>query len=169
MLQDLFQVTNHMVLFPGPQIIVGVMKLPHVKGSDLRAHLFFQNWLMRIHCLYCCWSSPCHFTSPWEQRPKTLVETWLYNLPECPCPALSLQTHQVLGPHYDLWHWGVFVYLSWIESGMFLSFFRIQDLFCLSSLLSHSSQLSLPKADHTPSFSRTHSLSIFQYKAAKSF
>lgn len=38
MLQDIFQVANHTVLRPGPQIIVGVMKPPHVKVFPIYKH-----------------------------------------------------------------------------------------------------------------------------------
>lgn len=100
------------------QLPVGVMKLLSVKGFfSYSAWLCFQWWCMKIHCIYCGWSSLCHFTNP---RGRGLRHTCRY-----------LITHFLDAPaccfHPDLSHPGptfstlALRCLCLLGSGMFLS------------------------------------------------
>lgn len=129
----------------------------------------FQNWHMRIHCIHCGWSIPCLFPGLWEQRPEAHLRRPDHTIFwSAPCLLLPPQTHPSLYPwsHPALPH----IFISGTEVSLLThpnlgqSYFFLQDMesLCLAPLLlSVSFQISWPKADHTPSFSRTHSLSIF--------
>lgn len=168
MLQDIFQVSNHVILLLAPHIVVGAMELSSAKAFPVHAaSSSIQNWLVRIHCIDCGWSSPCHFTNRWEQRLKThthrriVQASWVP--PACcfhPRPITSYAS-AVVPPRPAFLSLALRCLFCLSQLGWVCFFLPSGYRICCTSLLSLSFQLCLPKANHTPSFSRTHSLSIF--------
>ena len=127
-----------------------------MKFSSLEG--FLSHWRGKSHPLELTCEDSLHLLwliypkrLPWPMRTETWgtsVETWAYNLPECPLPAASTTDpsqsisaeSSLLTACFHLWHWGIFVDSPQLGSVIFLSLgYRI----CSASLFSISPSNSL--------------------------